>query len=83
MLIEIEKPNKYVDSILLEKESGFHLYHHEGKTFMQGEGTEQEALAALEAHNPTPPSELTLAEKLASVGISMDELKAALGLGSN
>lgn len=80
MLIEIENPNKYVDSILLEKESGFHLYHHEGKTFMQGEGTEQEALAALEAHNPIQPSELDISQKLASVGLSVEELKIALGL---
>jgi hypothetical protein len=78
MLLEIQKPNKYVDSILLEKESGFHLYQHEEKTFMQGEGTEEEALAALEAHNPIPPAELTVAEKLASVGLSLEELKAAL-----
>ena len=83
MLIEIQKPDKYVDSVLLEKESGFHLYHHEGKTFIQGEGTEEEALAALEAHHGVPFPELTIAEKLAFVGISMDELKAALGLGSN
>jgi hypothetical protein len=80
MLLEIQKPNKYVDSILLEKESGFHLYHYEEKTFVQGEGTEEEALAALEAHNPTPPAEPTVAEKLLSVGLSIEELKTSLGL---
>ena len=30
--------------------------------------------------NPTPKHEVTIAEKLASVGLSVDDLKAALGL---
>lgn len=30
--------------------------------------------------NPLPEPELTVAEKLASVGLSVDDLKAALGL---
>lgn len=30
--------------------------------------------------NPTPKHEVTIAEKLASVGLSIDDLKAALGL---
>jgi hypothetical protein len=80
MIIEITKPNKYVDSVSLEKESGFHLFHDGDKTFMQGEGTKEQALAALEAHNPPPPSEPTVEEKLASVGLSIEDLKAALGV---
>ena len=32
-----------------------------------------------EIDNPTPKSEPTVAEKLASVGLSLEELKAALG----
>jgi hypothetical protein len=80
MLIEIQKPNKYIDSILLEKESGFHLYHYEGKTFMHGEGTEEQALAALEAHNPIEPNNLTVQQKLEKAGLTVEELKEALGL---
>lgn len=80
MIIEIEKPKKYIDSILLEKESGFHLYYDGEKTFIQGEGTEEEAIASLEAHNPPIPSEPTVDEKLASVGLSIDDLKTALGI---
>jgi hypothetical protein len=30
--------------------------------------------------NPTPTTEITIADKLASVGVSIDDLKAALGL---
>jgi hypothetical protein len=33
-----------------------------------------------EIANPTPKPELTIAEKLASVGLSIDDLKVALGL---
>ena len=33
--------------------------------------------------NPLPEPELTVSEKLASVGLSIDDLKTALGLGSN
>ena len=33
-----------------------------------------------EINNPTPQPEPTIAEKLASVGLSIDDLKTALGL---
>jgi hypothetical protein len=33
-----------------------------------------------EINNPTPISEPTVVEKLASVGLNLDDLKAALGL---
>jgi hypothetical protein len=39
--------------------------------------TEAEILTAIE--NPLPEPEPTVAEKLASVGLSIEELKAALG----
>jgi hypothetical protein len=41
---------------------------------------EKTAQQALDAHIPIPPKELTVAEKLASVGLSIDDLKGALGL---
>jgi hypothetical protein len=34
----------------------------------------------ISAHNPPAPQEPTLEEKLASVGLNLDDLKAALGL---
>lgn len=40
----------------------------------------QKAQDILNAHVPKPRPELTVAEKLASVGLNLDDLKAALGL---
>lgn len=81
MEIKINKPTKYADSHLFNQETGFVYFQRNDEFFLAGEATEKELLAAFAEHNPpAPPSELTLAEKLASVGISMDELKAALGL---
>lgn len=80
MIFEIEKPTKYVNSFLFEQESGCFLYQQDDKFFIATNGTKEEALAALEAHNPPAPKEPTVAEKLASVGLNLDDLKAALGL---
>ena len=40
----------------------------------------QKAQDVLNAHIPQPVAEPTVAEKLASVGLNLDDLKAALGL---
>lgn len=40
----------------------------------------QKAQDVLNAHIPQPKPEATIAEKLASVGLSIDDLKSALGL---
>jgi hypothetical protein len=40
----------------------------------------QKAQDVLNAHTPQPKPEPTIAEKLASVGLSIDDLKTALGL---
>jgi hypothetical protein len=45
-----------------------------------GDVTEAQAKAAIAAHKPVKPSEPTIDEKLASVGLSINDLKAALGL---
>ena len=42
--------------------------------------TEEELEAAIAAHIALPEPEPTVADKLASVGLSVDDLKAALGL---
>ena len=42
--------------------------------------TEAELKAAIDAHIALLTPELTVADKLASVGLSLDDLKAALGL---
>jgi hypothetical protein len=45
-----------------------------------GDIDEKTAQQALDAHIPTPPKEPTVIEKLASVGLSINDLKGALGL---
>lgn len=80
MEIKIEKPTKYADSYVFEQEFGYAFVQRGQEYFLIGDATEQELLDAFAAHNPTPPTEPTIAEKLASVGLSVDDLKAALGL---
>lgn len=80
MEIKTNKAEKYVDGFLFEKETGFSYFERNGEFFLSGDATEKELLDAFAAHNPTPPAEPTVAEKLASVGLSLDDLKAALGV---
>jgi hypothetical protein len=80
MRIKINRPNKAVNSEILFDETGFWLFCIEDEFFLQGDATEEELRAAFAAHNPTPPTETTVAEKLASVGLSVTDLKAALGI---
>jgi hypothetical protein len=53
------------------------VYQIEDNLFIVGDMTKAEAQSALSAHKPLKP---TIQEKLASVGLSVDDLKAALGL---
>lgn len=80
MEIKIEKPTKYADSMIFLKETGLNYFMRDGEYYLSGEATEKELLDAFAAHNPTPPAEPTVTEKLASVGLSVSDLKAALGL---
>jgi hypothetical protein len=80
MELKIEKPTKAINSLIFNQETGFSLYQLDGDYYLSGDATKEELLAAYAAHNPATPSELTLDEKLASVGLSVNDLKAALGL---
>ena len=77
---KIAKPNKTLNSQIFSKETGFSLFTRGDEFFVGGCETQKEADDAIAAHNPPAPTEPTVAEKLASVGLSVDELKAALGL---
>jgi hypothetical protein len=44
------------------------------------DATEAELEAAIKAHKALPLEQPTIAEKLASVGLSVDDLKVALGI---
>lgn len=56
------------------------VYIHEDKLYIVGDLSEDQAEAGLKAHKEKPKVEPTINEKLASVGLSIDDLKAALGL---
>lgn len=74
-------PNKSLNSNLFAQENlGFTLTQVEDKLAISGNCTQAEAQAMLDAHNPPAPTDLTVEEKLASVGLNLDDLKSALGL---
>jgi len=77
---KIKTPQKTLNSQIFFSETGFNLYSKDDGIYVSGCETQAEADAAIEAHNPPAPTEPTVAEKLASVGLSVDDLKAALGL---
>lgn len=56
------------------------VYIRDKNLVIGGDVTEAQVKAAIAAHKPAKASEPTVAEKLASVGLSLNDLKAALGL---
>jgi hypothetical protein len=79
MKIKIPTPTKPISSRLFFEQTGFRLFFENNCYWIEGDSIEAELLAAFEAHNPPAPTEPTITEKLASVGLSIEELKAALG----
>ena len=78
---KVPTPNKPLSSELFAQENqGCQLFTIENELFISGFDTLDEAKAALAAHNPPAPTEPTVADKLASVGLSVADLKVALGL---
>ena len=73
-------PTKPLNAEIFKNESGFDLYQRDNKLVITGDCTQAQAEAALAAHNPPTPTEATVADKLASVGLSVTDLKTALGL---
>lgn len=76
---QIFKPTKAIDSLKFFEETGFNFLVRDDQWFIIGNCTKLEAEAALKAHDATKPT-LTVAEKLESIGLSIDDLKAALGV---
>lgn len=73
-------PNKALNSDKFRLETGWELFTNDaGDLIVSGDCDKAEAEAALNAHDGTMP-EPTIVEKLASVGLSLDDLKVALGL---
>jgi hypothetical protein len=78
---KIDTPDKYFNSrIFTEQNPDKTLFGLNGELYISGCANQAEADALIAAHNPPAPTEPTVAEKLASVGLSVDDLKAALGL---
>ena len=77
---KLEMPNKPLSSDLFaENNPGCQLFTIENELFISGFDSQVEAEAALAAHNPPAPTQPTVVEKLASVGLSLEELREALG----
>jgi len=77
---KIATPNKPTNSTIFFTETGFNLFTRDEDFYVSGCETQKEADDAIAAHNVTEPKEPTVAEKLASVGISVADIKTALGL---
>jgi hypothetical protein len=82
MRFSFDLVTKPTNTLIFEQENpGCTLYIEDNKLWIAGDNlTEKQAADMLAAHNPPQPTEPTFAEKLASVGLSIDDLKAALGL---
>jgi hypothetical protein len=76
---KIPTPNKIVNSRVFNEETGCSAYIEHDEWYVAGADSQEHAELLIAQHSFTP-SEPTIAEKLASVGLSVDDLKAALGL---
>ena len=76
---KVKTPNKPTDSIIFKDETGCDLFVRGDEWFVSGDITDEQAQTLLDAHNPPPLQLPTIADKLALVGLSIEELKAALG----
>ena len=78
--IKIAKPSKPTNSTIFFTQTGFNLFTRDEDFYVSGCDTQKEADDAIAAHNVPEPVEPTIEEKLASVGLSIADLKVALGL---
>jgi hypothetical protein len=70
-----------LDGLQLKAELGCdEVYIREDKLVIGGTLTRAQAEAGIAAHVPVTPKEPTVLEKLDSIGLSINDLKAALGL---
>jgi len=76
----IATPNKPVNSAIFRRETGCDLYVKDDKFFVSGCATQIEANDLIAQHNPPAELELSVEDKLASVGLNLTDLKSALGL---
>ena len=81
MEFEFTIPDKPLNTSEFAKDNpGYSLFQRGDKLVITGDCTQAQAQAMLDAHNPPAPTEPTVADKLASVGLNLEDLKEALGL---
>jgi hypothetical protein len=76
---KVKTPNKPTNSDIFKEQTGCDLFAREDGFYVSGDITAEQAQALLDAHNPPAPTEPTIEDKLAIVGLSIEELKAVLG----
>lgn len=76
----VNNPNKPTNSITFFDETGCNLFVRDGQFIVSGAKSQEDADKLIAAHIAPEIKEPTVSEKLASVGLSIDDLKAALGL---
>jgi len=77
---EFDIPKELNGAQLKAELSCTEVYIRDDKLVIGGSLTQAQAAAGIKAHKPIAPKEPTLDEKLASVGLSVADLKSALGL---
>jgi hypothetical protein len=80
MQIKIEKPNKIIDSEDFFNKTGVTFFTLNGEFYVNGVENKEEAKALIDAYAFVAPPQPTIEDKLASVGLSVTDLKTALGL---
>jgi hypothetical protein len=78
-IYKISTPNKIVNSQVFNEETGCYAYIEHDQWYVAGADSQEHAESLIANHSFTP-TEPTIADKLASVGLSINDLKAALGL---
>jgi hypothetical protein len=77
--IQIDKPTKYADSLIFNKDTGYSYFVRNDVYYLSGDATKEQLLAAFAAHNPVQPAPSTdKAALLAKLGITADEAKLLL-----
>ena len=79
---KVKKPTKYINGLVFKDQTGFEIYYRDEELFISGCDSQKEADDALANHNPVKPGDPTIEEKLESVGLSIADLKAALGINA-
>lgn len=76
----VDNPNKPTNSITFFEETGCNLFIRDGQFIISGAKSQDDAEKLIANHIAPKLNEPTVEQKLASVGLSIDDLKSALGL---